>query len=330
MKVVELGRGGPKIATIGIGTWEWGTRGWGYGTDYTKEDLRKVFKKARDLGINLFDTAEAYGPSEKILGEMLADEGKEGLVIATKVMPQNATYEGTLRAADRSLKRLGLECVGLYQLHYPNPLYGIGGAMRAFDKLYLDGKIAMAGISNFGLTGVIEARRLLKSVHLVSNQVQYNLLNRSAEKELLPYLQKEGMILIAYSPLSQGLLSGHLPARPKDMIRAINPYYSGSNINKIRPLIEVLRKIADAHGVTVTQVSLNWLLNRDAVVPIVGAKRESHVVEIAGAVDWSMSQSELQEIDGSLKQMKLSKITGYLTTPLRVLQVLASSGQKAQ
>jgi len=324
VKVVELGRGGPKISAIGIGTWEWGTSGWGYGKDYTKEDLRKVFKKAKDLGINFFDTAEAYGQSENILGEVLASEGREGLVIATKVMPQNATYGGTLRAADRSLKRLGLKCVDLYQVHYPNPLYGLGGTMRAFDKLYLDGKIAMAGVSNFGLTGVIEARKLLESAHLVSDQVQYNLLERSPEKELLPYLQKEGMRLIAYSPLAQGLLSGNLPRRPKDLIRAVNPYYSGSNLSSIRQLIETLDKIAKARRVTVTQVSLNWLISKDAVVPIVGAKRESHVVEIAGAVGWSLSQSELLEIDATMKRVRTSKITGYLTAPLRVLQLLIS------
>jgi aryl-alcohol dehydrogenase-like predicted oxidoreductase len=324
VKVVELGRGGPKISAVGIGTWEWGASGWGYGRDYTKEDLRKAFKKAKDLGINFFDTAEAYGQSESMLGEALASEGREGLVIATKVMPQNATYGGTLRAADRSLKRLGLKCVDLYQLHYPNPLYGLGGTMRAFDKLYLDGKIAMAGVSNFGLSGVIKARDLLKSTSLVSDQVQYNLLERGPEKELLPYLQKEGMMLIAYSPLAQGLLSGHFPRRPRDLIRAVNPYYSGSNLSSIRQLIEVLDKVAKARGVTVTQVSLNWLISKDAVVPIVGAKRESHVIEIAGAVEWNLSQSESMEIDETVKRVRTSKIMGYLTAPFRVLQLLVS------
>jgi aryl-alcohol dehydrogenase-like predicted oxidoreductase len=324
VKVAELGRGGPRISAVGIGTWEWGTSSWGYGKYYTKEDLRKVFKKAKDLGINFFDTAEAYGPSESILGEVLASEGREGLVIATKVMPQNATYGGTLKAADRSLKRLGLKCVDLYQLHYPNPLYGLGGTMRAFDKLYLDGKIAMAGVSNFGLNGVIEARDLLKSACLVSDQVHYNLLDRSPEKELLPYLQKEGMMLIAYSPLAQGLLSGHFPKRSKDLMRAVNPYYSGSNRSSIGQLIQVLDEIAKARGVTVTQVSLNWLISKNAVVPIVGAKSESHVVEIAGAVGWSLTQSELLEIDETLKRVRTSKIIGYLTAPFRILQLLAS------
>jgi aryl-alcohol dehydrogenase-like predicted oxidoreductase len=324
VKVVEHGRGGPKISAVGIGTWEWGASSWGYGKDYTKEDLRKVFKKAKDLGINFFDTAEAYGQSESMLGEALASEGREGLVIATKVMPQNATYGGTLRAADKSLRRLGLKCVDLYQLHYPNPLFGLGGAMRAFDELYLDGKIAMAGVSNFGLNGVIEARDLLKSARLVSDQVQYNLLERGPEKELLPYLQKEGMMLIAYSPLAQGLLSGHFPRRPKDLIRAMNPYYSGSNLNSIRQLIEVLDRVAKARGVTVTQVSLNWLISKDVVVPIVGAKRESHVVEIAGAVGWSLSQSESMEIDETVKRVRTSKTMGYLTAPFRVLQLLVS------
>ena len=324
MKAVELSKGGPRISAVGIGTWQWGTSGWGYGKDYTKDDLRKVFKKARDLGINFFDTAEAYGESESILGEVLASEGREGLVIATKVAPQNATYGGTLKAANRSLGRLGLKCLDLYQLHWPNPLYGLGGTMRAFDMLHKDGKIAMAGVSNFGLNGVIEARKLLKSAPLVSDQVHYNLLERGPEKDLLPYLQKEGMVLIAYSPLAQGLLSGNIPRRPKDLIRAVNPYYSGSNLNNIRQLIGVLDRIAKARGVTVTQVSINWLINKDAVVPIVGAKRESHVAEIGGALDWSLNQSELLEIGETLKRVRTSRIRGYLTAPLRVLELLVS------
>lgn len=324
LRTVALGKDGTRISAVGIGTWQWGSGSWGYGKDYTKDDLRKVFRKARDLSINFFDTAEAYGESESILGEVLASEGREGLVIATKVAPQNATYGGTLKAANKSLGRLGLKCVDLYQLHWPNPLYGLGGTMRAFDKLHKDGKIAMAGVSNFGLNGVIEARKLLKSARLVSDQVQYNLLERGPEKDLLPYLQKEGMTLIAYSPLAQGLLSGNLQRRPKDLVRAVNPYYSGSNLNSIRQLIEVLDRIARARGVTVTQVSLNWLINKDSVVPIVGAKRESHVAEIGGALGWSLNQSELTEIDETLKRVRTSRISGYLTAPLRVLRFLVS------
>lgn len=318
MKYRELGRSGIKVSAIGIGTWQWGTKYWGYGKSYTKEDLYRAFKRALDLGINFFDTAEVYGLSERLLGEFIGREGREGLVIATKVWPWHATFEGTIKAAERSLKKLRIEYIDLYQVHWPNPLISLNETMKAFDKLFLEGKVRAAGLSNFGVKGVTKARKALEYIELVSDQVEYNMLERGVEKELLPYLQKEGITLIAYSPLAQGLLAGKL-MRPKDFVRMVNPFFSGYNLKRIRPLIGVLRRIAEERGVSIVQVSLNWLLSKKGVVPIPGVKNEGQVVDIAETVSWNLKGSELKEIEETLGRIRISKLIGYLTVPLRLI-----------
>lgn len=321
MKYRELGRSGIKVSAIGIGTWQWGTGYWGYGKGYTKEDLYKAFKKALDLGINFFDTAEIYGQSEKLLGEFIDKEGREGLVIATKVWPWHSTFEGTVRAAERSLKKLRVGHIDLYQVHWPNPLVSLSETMKAFDKLYLEGKVRVAGLSNFGVKGIMKARKVLRYVKLVSDQVEYNMLERGVEEELLPYLQKEEITLIAYSPLAQGLLAGKLMKRPKDIIRATNPFFSGYNLKRIRPLIEVLRRTAEERDVSIVQVSLNWLLSKKGVIPIPGVKNEGQVADIAEAMSWDLKDSELKEIEETLGRVRTSKLIGYLTMPLRLIMV---------
>ena len=131
MRYIELGKSGIKVSEIGIGTWQWGSKSWGFGKRYGKEDLYRAFKKALDLGINFFDTAELYGPSEEILGEFIKREEARDVVIATKVSPFNASYEGTLKAVERSIKKLGVEAINLYQVHWPNPFIPIKETMKA-------------------------------------------------------------------------------------------------------------------------------------------------------------------------------------------------------
>lgn len=281
---------------------------------------------ARELGINFFDTAETYGNSEHLLGEFMSEAGKGEFVIATKVAPHNASHGSTLRSANKSMERLRVDCIDLLQLHWPNPLVPLNETMRAFDELHLDGKVRAAGLSNFGVKGLIEAKSALKHAELVSDQVQYNLLDRDPEKELLPYIEREGLILIAYSPLAQGLLTDKFGAKPSDIIRALNPYFASYNLNRIRPLIDVLKQIAHERDVSTAQVSLNWLLSKKAVVPIVGVKNEQQLTDVAQAFTWGLNDYELRLIDEALKELKVSRAIGYLTTPCRIFRSLAAGG----
>ncbi len=319
MRYIELGKSGIKVSEVGIGTWQWGSKSWGFGKRYGKEDLYRAFKKALDLGINFFDTAELYGPSEEILGEFIKREGTKDIIIATKVSPFNASYEGTLKAAERSIKKLGVEAIDLYQIHWPNPFISLNETLMAFDKLYVDGKIKSFGLSNYGLKGLKKAKEMVRCVPLVSNQVKYNLIEREAEKELLPYMQREGLILIAYSPLAQGLLAGKLLERPPDLIRKLNPLFSRYNLKKVKPLIEKLKEIADRRGVSVTQVSINWLLCKENVLPIPGVRNERQVEEIASASEWRLKDYELKEIEEVSKSVRVSKLVGWLTLVFRLV-----------
>ncbi len=307
MRYVQIA--GLKISNVGIGTWQWGTGYWGYGKSYTKEDLYKAFKRALDLGINFIDTAEVYGDSEKILGEFLERTGRDGLVIATKVWPTNSTYEGVLKAAKRSLERLRIDCIDLYQIHWPNPLINLKETIMALDKLYLDGKIRAAGLSNFGLKGLKRAREMAEMVPIISNQVKYNMVERDVEKDVLPYIQREGLLLIAYSPLAQGLLAG---STSKNWVRLTNPLFSRFNLKRTRQLLHLLKEISEREDVSMASIAIAWLLRKDRVVPIPGVKREKHVEDVARSVELRVKEEDWKMVEEALGKVKISRLYGLL------------------
>lgn len=306
MKYVEVA--GLKISKVGIGAWQWGAKCWGYGKSYSKEELYRAFRKALDLGINFIDTAEIYGDSEEIIGEFMEKEGREGLVIATKVWPLHATYEGTLKAAERSLKRLRAKYIDIYQIHWPNPLINLKETIMALDKLYIDGKIMAAGLSNFGLKGLKRARELAEAVPIISNQVKYNLLERGPERELLPYIQKEGLLLIAYSPLAQGILAGS--TERNNWVRMVNPLFSRFNLRRIKPLLELLGEYSKQYGVPMASIAIAWLARKDRVVPIPGVKNEEHVEEVAIAQDIDLPEGAWRAMEEVVSKIKISRLLG--------------------
>ncbi len=301
---------GFRISKVGMGTWQWGTKYWGYGKSYTKEELFKAFRKALDLGINFIDTAEVYGDSEKILGEFIEKEGRDELIIATKVWPTHITYEGTLKAAERSLRRLRVKYIDLYQIHWPNPFINLRETIMALDKLYLDGKIRAAGLSNFGLKGLKRAREFAEAVPIISDQVKYNMLERGPEKELLPYIQKEGLILIAYSPLAQGILAGSM--RRNNWVRFTNPLFSRFNLRRIRPLTDLLAELSKKYGVPMASIAIAWLAKKGRVVPIPGVKNERHVEAVALAVEIDISAEDWKALEETVSRIKVSRLLGLL------------------
>lgn len=307
MERIELGRTGERVSAVGIGTWQWGSSAWGWNQGYRERDVEGAFERALQLGINFFDTAEIYGGgrSEELLGKRLRGR-RDDVFIATKVLPSRITAEAMERAANASLRRLGIDVIDLYQLHFPNPVVPIARLVRGMERLVKQGKVRYLGVSNVGVRGLQRAREALASHDIVSDQVRYNLLQRGPEDALLPYAQRERVTIIAYSPLAQGLLTGKYSneSPPRDLARSANYVFAPRNLSRVRPALSVLERVGSRRGKTPAQVALNWLLFQPSVLPIPGSKRASHVDEAAGAADWRLTEAEWAEIDSAFRLVR--------------------------
>ncbi len=313
MEFRELGKSGIKISTIGLGTWQWGSREWGWNRLYGKKEVLGAFEKALEVGLNFIDTAEVYGrgKSEELVGEAIQGH-REDVVIATKVWPWNLSRGRLLRAADRSLRRLGVDVIDLYQVHWPNPVIPIRSTMKAMKKLVQDGKARCIGVSNFNLNRTKAAQEALAPLELASNQMKYNVIDRNVEEQLLPYLQAEKVTLIAYSPLAQGLLTGkYTPQiKPTTLVQRINSRFSPRNLIRLSETLQVLSDISQAHGKTSSQAALNWLIRRQNVVAIPGVKRPENVADIAGAADWRLTDAEAARLEAVASENRFDRLSG--------------------
>ncbi len=299
---ISLGRTEISISPLGIGTWQWGSRTlWGYGAEYTEADLNAAFQASLEAGINFFDTAEVYGSglSETLLGRAIRAAGRP-VVVATKYMPFPWRLSpGCLPAAlHRSLQRLGLERVDLYQLHWPTPPVPISTWADALAEVVQAGLVRAAGVSNYSREQMLRAQEALgkRGISLASNQVRLNLLDRQAERSgLLAACRENQITLIAYSPLAQGLLTGkYSPRNPPPGMRR---FISGNAMDRLEPLLARLRQVGQVRGKTPSQVALNWLIVKGAV-PIPGAKNLRQAQENAGALGWRLTEEEVQSLDG--------------------------------
>ncbi len=275
MEYITLGKSGLKVSRIGLGSWQ-ASDDW-KGTD---EDVIRALGKGYELGINLVDTAEAYGSgrSESVVGRAVKQIGRNNLVIATKVYGPHLRYDELQRACKASMARLGVNEIDVYQVHWPDPWEQIPlkYTMKALEKLYTEGKIRAIAVSNFAVRDLEEARSYLSKTDIASNQLRYNLLERNIEEEVIPYCRKNKIHILAWSPIAQGALTGKYNIKnvPKGDMRDINILFAPSNLTQIEGLLGTLSRIASRHGKTVTQVALNWLLKDQLVVPIAGVKTE--------------------------------------------------------
>jgi len=228
--------------------------------------------------MKLIDTAEMYGAghSEEIVAQAM--QNTDPIFIATKVSPSHFEYDSVLQAASGSLKRLGVNRIDLYQLHWPNPRVPISETMKAMEKLVRDGLVRYVGVSNFSVEQMREAQESMSRERIVSNQLEYSLVERSVEEDILPYCRKDKIMVIAYSPLAQGGI-------PK---------------GKGGPFL-VLDELASTLGKTRNQVALNWLLHDPSVVVIPKAGRREHVRENAEVAGWKLSQSEYEQLSKAFR-----------------------------
>jgi len=289
VKYVEAG--GARISAIGLGAWQFGSAEWGYGEDYARNEALKIVHRALDLGVNLIDTAEMYGfgRSERIVGEAIKGR-RDSVFLATKLLPVGLPFQVASRARG-SARRLGVDRMDLYQQHWPSPMFPPGATMPRMRKLVESGLVRLVGVSNHSLAQWQAAEKAFGGP-VLSNQVKFNLLDREPERDLVPWAKENGRIIIAYSPLAQGLLSGkYLETMPRNL-RRLRPAFGASSRARLRPLIAALGEIATRHEATPAQVALAWLIRKPSVVAIPGASSVQQMEQNAAAADIELTDEE--------------------------------------
>jgi diketogulonate reductase-like aldo/keto reductase len=265
MRKRELGRTGEKVAVIGQGTWNLERA--------PRATAVAALRRGIEAGLTHIDTAQMYGAGrvEELVGEAIAGL-RDQVFLATKVLPSNASYDGTRRACERSLARLKTDHLDLYLLHWPSS-HALAGTVAAFEKLVEEGKIRFWGVSNFDAHVLDEAVRIAGAGRIAANQVLFHLGERHVERAVAPFCQEHGIAVVAYSPLG----SGEFPT----------PRSAGG---------KVLQEIADAHGVSPRAVALAFLTRHEGSFAIPKAAREAHVLENARAADLLLAADESERI----------------------------------
>ena len=286
-----------RLSVVGLGTWQFGSPEWGYGKDFEQNEALRITERALDLGINLIDTAEIYGfgRSERAVGKAIRGR-REQAFIASKVFPALPFDPVVRQRASGSARRLGIDRIDLYQAHWPNPVFPSEPLFRALARLQREGLVAHVGVSNYSLSQWQSAERSLGGT-VLSNQVQYSLVDRRPERELVPWAQDNDRLIIAYSPLAQGLLSGRYDRdhRPTG-VRAMRPLFLPSNLERARDLISTLKEVADSHTATPSQVALAWLIRQPNVVVIPGASSVAQLESNVAAADLDLSDEEVRRL----------------------------------
>jgi diketogulonate reductase-like aldo/keto reductase len=281
MNLKELGMTGVQLPEIGLGAWQY--RG-------GVEPIRKAIV----LGSSLVDTAESYC-TEEIVGEAVK-QLRNRVFIATKVSPRHFRRPDVLMAADKSLERLRTDYIDLYQLHWPNCTVPIEETMGGMEELVDRGKIRFIGVSNFSISQLRKAQAALSKYRVVSNQVRYNLVDRSVEVDLLRYCREHRITVIAYSPLAHGI----------NHIKEKDPY-------------SILRKVAAVTGKTEAQVALNWCISRENVIAIPKASSIDHVVQNCDASGWRLSPEQKRLLEGGVKFRRRGRAEAALRQAARAI-----------
>ncbi|WP_433242900.1 aldo/keto reductase [Streptosporangium sp. CA-135522] len=304
----RLGRGGPEVSAIGLGCMGMSEF---YGTADETQSI-EVIHRALDLGVDFLDTADMYGRghNEELVGRAIRDRRNE-VVLATKFGivrgddPARRGIDGSpayvKKAADASLRRLGVDHIDLYYLHRRDPNVPIEETVGAMAELVAEGKVGRIGLSEVSA----ETLRKAHATHpIAALQSEYSLFTRGLEEEILPTARELGIALVAYSPISRGLLGGTLaPAEqlPDDDFRKHMPRFTGENGSRNETLVDEIRTIAEEVGCTPAQLSLAWLLTRgEDVIPIPGTKRLRYLEENAAAADVTLTPGQLAALEAAV------------------------------
>jgi len=284
----------PSLSRIGLGTWQFGSREWGYGPAYAKVEAARIVHRSLELGVTLIDTAEIYGlgRSERIVGAALGAD-RDRAFLATKIFPLLPVASVVRRRAAASARRLGTRRLDLYQVHQPNPLVRDGTTMRGMRELQDRDVVGEVGVSNYSLARW-QAAEMALGRRVLSNQVSYSLTDRKAERDLIPHAAATGRIVIAYSPLSRGFLSARYRPdhRPGNLVRR-RGLFTQEALGRAAPLFATLHEVAHTHGATPAQIALAWVIRHPNVVAIVGASNADQAAANAAAADLELDPDEV-------------------------------------
>lgn len=314
MQTRRLGNSDLEITPIGFGAWAIGGGGWAFawGPQDDAESIATI-REAVDLGINWIDTAAVYGlgHSEEVVARALAEipAGQRPLVFSkcARVWDEQRQIGKCLKAdsiqreCEASLKRLNIDVIDLYQIHWPEPDEDIEEGWQAVLKLKEQGKIRWAGVSNFD---AVQMTRIAKFGPITSLQPPYSMLRREIEAETLPYCRANNIGVIVYSPMQSGLLTGswtrerHAALPADDWRREKNKHFQEPNFSRNLRLVEELRAIGDEHGQSPGAVAIAWTLRHPAVTAaIVGARKPGQLSDLVTAGQWRLSETEIERID---------------------------------
>ena len=319
MKTRRLGWTDLELSTIGIGTYAIGGKwqyGWGAQDD---NDSIGTIRRSVDLGINWIDTAPAYGRghAEELIGEALP-QLSEKPIIATKcgfLWKENGELYFSLNAdairkdLEDSLRRLKIDHIDLYQIHWPNPDSGIEEAWHEISKMVKEGKIRYAGVCNFS----VDQLKRIEPIHRVASlQPPYSMLKREIETDLLNYCKEKNIGVVVYSPLQQGILTGtfskeRMQGLPDDDVRLRNDdehrHFHEPEFSINLEFVNQLKPIAEKNGRTVSELAIAWtLLRREVTSSIVGARKPSQIEQTASAGDWDLSAEDAAKVSKLLTE----------------------------
>ena len=313
MQTRQLGNSSLHLTPIGFGSWAIGGGDWLFGWgDQDETEAIQAIQAAVDGGINWIDTAAVYGGgrSEEIVGKARKLLGpRRRPMVATKcgrVMRDRQTIDKILRRdsiiteCEASLRRLGVDCIDLYQLHWPEPDQEIEEGWTTLVELKQQGKVREIGVSNHS---VAQMQRLQAIHPICSLQPPYSLINRGIEQQILPYCQQQQIGVICYSPMAKGLLTGSFtPERARELSakdhRARDPQFRSPRLEVHLGLVDCLRSLANKHGRSVAQLAIAWVLRRPEVTAaIVGSRRPAQVTGILEAAQWRLPDEDLETIE---------------------------------
>ncbi|MGC8681422.1 MAG: aldo/keto reductase [Thermoplasmata archaeon] len=292
------------ISKIGLGTWQMGMKGWG--SDYEDSNVIDALVYGINNGINFIDTAEIYGngKSEKLIGNALEQIDRKRVYVATKIAGFNATEKKVKKSINGSLKRMKIDYIDLYQVHWEPSIYtNMENLFKELENSIKEGLINHIGVSNFSLKNLEIANSYLKDYKIESNQIKFNLVERP-RKEIIEYMNKNNIKLIAWSPLAQGFLTGKYgPGNmPKGFIRKVNKLFKEKNFKRYENLFKILRELSMKKNASITQIVLSYESSL-GVLPIPGFKNKNQVKEIVDSIKIEISEDELKEITDVINEL---------------------------
>jgi aryl-alcohol dehydrogenase-like predicted oxidoreductase len=312
LRTAELGNTGMEITRVGFGAWAIGGGKWQFGWGPQDDDASiETIQRALDLGVNWIDTAAAYGlgRSEEVVGRAIAGlDNRPYVFTKASLVPgpggrvvNNLKRDSILREAEGSLARLGVDAIDLYQIHWPTPAEDIEEGWSALAELKEQGLVRHIGVSNFD---VGQLRRIQQLAPVETIQPPYSLITREVEEEVLPFAEREGIGVIAYSPMGSGLLTGamtraRIASLPDDDWRKRSERFREPQLSRHLALVQRITTVAERLDTTPGAVAVAWTLINPAVDgAIVGLRRPGQVAAILGAANIELSQYDLDTIEG--------------------------------